>query len=86
MASDMPVARDLGIPVKGVSWVRLHAGETADGKPSLLVTMTLAAVVASNTGVGAYESARMNSSAEARVQRAMNRITRDLMPCGCSDQ
>ncbi|MEX0332431.1 MAG: hypothetical protein AB3N64_13500 [Puniceicoccaceae bacterium] len=36
----MPEARDLGIPVKGVSWVRLHAGQTADGKPSLLATMS----------------------------------------------
>jgi streptogramin lyase len=32
--------RDLGIPVKGVSWVRLHAGQTAEGKPSLLATMS----------------------------------------------
>lgn len=32
-------ARDLGIPVKGVSWTRLHPGRTADGKPSLLISM-----------------------------------------------
>ncbi|MDB6095084.1 MAG: hypothetical protein JWM32_2646 [Verrucomicrobia bacterium] len=32
--------RDLGIPVKGVSWVRLHPGQTADGKASLLATMS----------------------------------------------
>lgn len=39
-ASEMPVARDLAIPVKGVSWTRLHAGETADGEASLLITMS----------------------------------------------
>ncbi len=32
--------RDLGIPVKGVSWARLHPGQTADGKPSLLASMS----------------------------------------------
>ena len=32
--------RDLGIPVKGVSWVRLHPGQTADGKASLLASMS----------------------------------------------
>ncbi len=37
---EMPVARDLAVPVKGVSWVRLHAGETTDGAPSLLATMS----------------------------------------------
>ena len=35
-----PVARDLGVPVKGVSWARLHPGQTADGKPSLLASMS----------------------------------------------
>lgn len=35
-----PVTRDLGIPVKGVSWARLHPGRTADGKPSLLASMS----------------------------------------------
>ena len=35
-----PLVRDLGIPVKGVSWVRLHAGQTADGKASLLASMS----------------------------------------------
>jgi len=35
-----PAARDLGIPVKGVSWVRLHAGQTADGRASLLASMS----------------------------------------------
>jgi hypothetical protein len=39
-ASREPVARDLGIPVKGVSWARLHPGQTADGKPSLLASMS----------------------------------------------
>ncbi len=32
-------AQDLGIPVKGVSWTRLHPGQTKDGRPSLLVSM-----------------------------------------------
>lgn len=36
--AEMPVARDLGIPVKGASWTRLHGGETADGEPSRLMT------------------------------------------------
>lgn len=31
--------RDIGIPVKGVSWVRLHPGKTEDGRASLLATM-----------------------------------------------
>lgn len=35
-----PVPRDLGIPVKGVSWVRLHPGQTADGQASLLASMS----------------------------------------------
>lgn len=39
MAEEMAVARDLGIPVKGVNWVRLHAGATAEDEASLLVTM-----------------------------------------------
>jgi hypothetical protein len=39
-ADAMPVAKDLGVPVKGVSWTRLHAGETATGEPSLLATMS----------------------------------------------
>ena len=32
--------RDLGIPVKGVSWARLHPGKTADGRASLLASMS----------------------------------------------
>lgn len=32
--------RDLGTPVKGVSWVRLHPGQTADGRASLLASMS----------------------------------------------
>lgn len=32
--------RDLGIPVKGVSWTRLHPGRTADGRASLLASMS----------------------------------------------
>jgi hypothetical protein len=39
-AADMPVAQDIGTPIKGVSWTRLHAGETAGGEPSLLITMS----------------------------------------------
>ncbi len=39
MAEEMAVARDLGIPVKGVNWVRLHAGATVEDEASLLVTM-----------------------------------------------
>ncbi|MFZ9682607.1 MAG: hypothetical protein ACO3DQ_05310 [Cephaloticoccus sp.] len=35
-----PPVRDLGIPVKAVSWTRLHPGATADGRPSLLATMS----------------------------------------------
>ena len=35
-----PVARDLGIPVRGVSWARLHPGRTADGRASLLASMS----------------------------------------------
>jgi|UniRef100_UPI004048F37B hypothetical protein len=35
-----PSVRDLGIPVKGVSWTRLHPGQTADGQASLLATMS----------------------------------------------
>ena len=37
-AVDAP--RDLGIPVKGVSWARLHPGKTADGRASLLASMS----------------------------------------------
>jgi hypothetical protein len=38
--AEMPVARDLAVPVKGVSWPRVHAGETAEGEPSVLVTFS----------------------------------------------
>ncbi len=38
--SGEPIARDLGIPVKGVSWARLHPGQTANGQPSLLASMS----------------------------------------------
>lgn len=31
--------RELGTPVKSISWVRLHPGRTADGRPSLLASM-----------------------------------------------
>jgi hypothetical protein len=40
LMTPVPVTRDLGIPVKGVSWVRLHPGQTADGQPSLLASMS----------------------------------------------
>jgi len=39
-AAGGPTAHDLGIPVKGVSWARLHPGRTADGQPSLLASMS----------------------------------------------
>jgi len=35
-----PQVRDLGIPVKAVSWTRLHPGQTIDGKASLLASMS----------------------------------------------
>ena len=35
-----PLVHDLGIPVRGVSWVRLHPGQTADGQASLLASMS----------------------------------------------
>jgi len=38
VAAEPAVVRDLGIPVRGVNWGRLHAGATADGKPSILVS------------------------------------------------
>ncbi len=31
--------QELGVPVKSVSWVRLHPGQLRDGSPSLLVSM-----------------------------------------------
>ena len=34
-----PELHEIGIPVKGVNWVRLHPGRTADGRPSLLGSM-----------------------------------------------
>jgi hypothetical protein len=37
-AAEPVVVRDLGIPVRGVNWGRLHAGATADGQPSILVS------------------------------------------------
>lgn len=40
-AVDSPLAlHELGIPVKGVSWTRLHPGKTADGRASLLISMS----------------------------------------------
>ncbi len=38
VAAEPAAVRDLGIPVRGVSWGRLHAGATPDGKPSILVS------------------------------------------------
>jgi len=49
---------------------------------SLVAMISAAALMASKRGVGVYETARMNASAEVRLQRAMDRITRELMPCG----
>jgi len=40
LASGTSNPRDLGIPVKGVSWARLHPGKTADGRASLLASMS----------------------------------------------
>lgn len=37
-AAEPAVVRDLGVPVRGVNWGRLHAGATADGHPSILVS------------------------------------------------
>ncbi len=34
-----PTIRELGIPVKAVNWVRLHPGQTPEGKPSLIASM-----------------------------------------------
>jgi hypothetical protein len=36
IAAAAPEFHEIGIPVKGVNWVRLHPGRTADGRPSLL--------------------------------------------------
>jgi hypothetical protein len=33
-----PVVRDIGVPVAGVNWLRVHNGATADGKPSALIS------------------------------------------------
>ncbi|MBK8858189.1 MAG: hypothetical protein IPN11_11100 [Opitutaceae bacterium] len=38
-SSPSVTVRDLGVPVKAVSWVRLHPGRGPDGKASLLATM-----------------------------------------------
>ena len=32
------VVRDIGVPVAGVNWVRVHSGATSDGKPSVLIS------------------------------------------------
>jgi len=49
---------------------------------SLVAMVSAAALMVTRRGVGVYESARMNASAEVRLQRAMDRVTRELMPCG----
>ncbi len=36
---NLPVHKELGTPVKSLSWVRLHPGATGDGQPSLLASM-----------------------------------------------
>ncbi|MCF3650284.1 hypothetical protein [Synoicihabitans lomoniglobus] len=38
-AADVGTIEDLGIPVRGVGWVRLHPGVSPDGKASLLISM-----------------------------------------------
>jgi hypothetical protein len=35
----MKTFHEIGIPVKGINWVRLHPGQTADGQPSLIGSM-----------------------------------------------
>ncbi len=47
---------------------------------ALLVIMSSVALLASNTGLGAFESARANTRAEARLQRALKRASFELMP------
>jgi hypothetical protein len=37
--SSEPLVREVGVPVRGVCWARLHPGRTADGKASLLASM-----------------------------------------------
>ncbi len=39
IAAEQPVVRELGVPVRAVSWVRLHPGRGPDGKASLLASM-----------------------------------------------
>ena len=34
-----PRIRDLGVPVRSVNWVRLHAGRTSGGDPCIYATM-----------------------------------------------
>lgn len=38
-ASAIGKIRELGIPVRGIGWVRLHPGQLPNGKPSLLASM-----------------------------------------------
>ncbi len=40
-AAEIPLGKitELGIPVRGVGWVRLHPGALPDGSPSLLISM-----------------------------------------------
>ena len=38
-AAAAPSVHEVGIPVKGVNWVRLHPGKTADGRASLVGSM-----------------------------------------------
>jgi len=49
---------------------------------ALLALVSTTAIVASSTGLGAFESARLNSTAEARLHRALGRVSRELMPAG----
>ena len=35
----VPRIRDIGIPVRGVNWVRLHPGRNGEGRPRVYVTM-----------------------------------------------
>lgn len=38
VARPTATVRDLGIPIRGVNWGRLHAGATTDGHPSILIS------------------------------------------------
>jgi type II secretory pathway pseudopilin PulG len=47
---------------------------------AIMAIVSVAGVIAANRGVGAYETARMTTSVEQKVQRALQRAARELMP------